>query len=59
MIYLFLATGFEESEAIVPLDILRRAGKKVVTVSVTGNKAVTSANGVTVVADTLYVENDY
>ncbi len=50
MIYLFLANGFEEIEAIAPLDILRRAELEVITVGVTG-KTVRGAHGITVAAD--------
>lgn len=51
MILVFLAPGFEESEAIVPLDILRRAGLDAVTVSIGEDEAVTGSHGVTVQAD--------
>ncbi len=50
MVYVFLANGFEETEAIAPIDILRRSGADVKTVGV-GGKAVTSSHNVTVLAD--------
>ena len=50
MIYVFLAEGFEETEAIAPIDMLRRAGDELKTVGVTG-KEVKSSHGVTVIAD--------
>ena len=55
MIYVFLADGFEETEAIAPIDLLRRSGKKVITVGV-GENMVTSSHGVTVVTDTIAQE---
>ena len=50
MVAILLGTGFEESEALVPADLLRRAGVEVRLVGVDG-PAVTSAHGVTVTAD--------
>lgn len=50
MYYLFLAEGFEITEAMAPLDIMRRAKLNVKTVGVTG-EYVTSSHGVTVKPD--------
>lgn len=52
--YLFLAAGFEEIEAIATVDILRRAGIPVKTVSITEALQVTGAHGITVKADVIY-----
>lgn len=52
MIYVFLADGFEEMEALAPVDILRRAGLTVQTVGI-GGKTVTGSHGIPVVADCL------
>lgn len=50
MIYLFLADGFEETEALATLDILRRANTQTKTVGISGAQ-VTGAHGIIVKAD--------
>ena len=55
-IYVFLAEGFEEVEALTPVDVLRRAGLPVKTVSITGVLTVNGAHGVPVVADMVFEE---
>lgn len=56
--YLFLADGFEEVEALAPIDIMRRAGMEVYTVSITDDKKVTGAHGVEINADKLISDID-
>ena len=51
MVYILLALGFEEAEALVPADLLRRAGIETALVSITG-EPVPGSHGVTVTADT-------
>lgn len=59
MVYVFLAEGFEEIEALMPVDLLRRAGVAVKTVSVTDAREVTGARGIPVVADRMLNEIDF
>lgn len=56
---IFFAEGTEECEALLPLDLLRRAGVEVVLASATGALTVTSSHGVRIVADALAQEVDY
>ncbi len=55
-VYLFLANGFEETEALATGDVLKRGGIPVKTVSIYEDKYVTSAHNVTVVADLTFGE---
>ena len=57
MVYMLLGTGFEETEAIAPLDLLRRAGIEVATVGVTG-KIVYGGHNIGIEADMLIDEMD-
>ena len=52
MVYIFLANGFEDIEAIAPIDILRRAKVEVKLVGV-GGKTIKSSRGITVEAEIL------
>ena len=58
-IYTFLATGFEEIEAFAVIDICRRAGINVKTVSLVGEPEVVSVHGIKVIADTVFEECDF
>lgn len=51
MIFLLLADGFEETEALCTLDLLRRAELTVKSVGINGKKQVTGSHGITVVCD--------
>ncbi len=54
--YIFLANGHEEVEALMVVDLLRRAGLDISTVSITDSKMVTSSHNVTYEADLLFSE---
>ncbi len=58
-IYVFLADGFEDIEALATVDILRRAGQDVVTVSIMADKHVMSTHGVCVTADRHFNNLDF
>jgi len=57
--FVFLATGFEEMEAIGTIDILRRGGVELTTVSITGEQTVLGVHNIPVKADQLFKESDF
>ena len=59
MVFIHMAEGFEEVEALTCVDVLRRAGIDARMVSVTGNLAVKGAHGISVCADMLFEDADY
>lgn len=59
-VYVFLANGFEDIEALIPVDVLRRGGVDVTTVSVVDESLmVESAHGVQLFADAMFDECDF
>jgi len=58
-VYVFLADGFEDVEALIPIDVLRRGGVEVVTVSTTDFPLVQSAHGVNIEADMMFEQCDF
>lgn len=59
MVYVHLAEGFEEIEAVAVADIVRRAGLELRLVSVEKDKKVKGAHGITVEADCMFEDADY
>ena len=57
--YLFLATGFEEIEAVATADILRRGEVALTTVSITGERTVAGVHQIPITADILFEEADF
>ena len=59
-VYVFLADGFEDVEALIPVDVLRRGGVEVTTVSVVEESLlVESAHGVQLFADEMFGDCDF
>lgn len=54
--YAFLATGFEEVEALAVIDILIRAGVEVTMVSISDDKKVTGSHNISIMADALFAD---
>ena len=51
-VYIMLANGFEEAEALIPADILRRAGVEVFLTAIDNNTLITGGHGIKTIADT-------
>lgn len=58
-VYVFLANGFEEIEGLTVVDMLRRAGADVATISVSGEKMIEGSHKIRVEADRLFSETDF
>lgn len=58
-VFVFLATGFEEVEAISIIDILRRGEIEVETISITDEKLVIGAHGIKIEADSIFNDVDF
>ena len=56
---IFFGEGYEEIEALTVVDLCRRAGIDIQTVSITGDKVVTSSHKIPVVMDALFEEIDF
>ena len=55
---LFLAKGFEEVEALTPVDVLRRAKIEITTISIGNSRQVTGAHNITIMADTTFIDHN-
>ncbi|MDR1496701.1 MAG: DJ-1/PfpI family protein [Clostridiales Family XIII bacterium] len=58
-VYVHLADGFEEIEALTSIDLLRRVGVPVESVSIMGRLNVTGVHGIEVIADIVFSDADY
>lgn len=58
MLYLVLTDGYEEIEAITTLDILRRCGVEVTTISITGKRLIDGAHNISFMADNKFRRNE-
>ena len=55
MVFIHLATGFEEVEALTAADLLRRANVEAVLISMTGQPMVEGAHGLKVETDMIFI----
>ena len=57
--YIFLASGFEETEYIATIDLLRRAKIDVESISISEEKEVIGAHNIVILADKVFSEVDF
>ena len=58
-VYIFLADGFEDIEGLTVVDLMRRAGITITTVSIKNTKQITTSHGITMFTDQTFVETDF
>ncbi len=58
-VYIFLADGFEDIEGLTVVDLMRRAGIQIDTVSITDTKTVTTSHGIEMKTDCIFAETDF
>lgn len=58
-VYIFLADGFEEVEGLTVVDLLRRAGIGIETVSIKDSREVESSHGISLLADRVFKDTDF
>lgn len=58
-VYIFLADGFEDIEGLTVVDLMRRAGIEITTVSIKDTREVTTSHGITLLTDRLFKDTDF
>ena len=58
-LYIFLADGFEDIEGLTVVDLMRRAGIQVTTVSITDKKEIVTSHHITLFTDAVFAETDF
>ena len=58
-VFVFLADGFEEIEGLTVVDLMRRAGITITTVSIKNTKQITTSHGITMLTDAIFAETDF
>ena len=58
-VYIFLADGFEDIEGLTVVDLMRRAGIDITTVSIKNTKQIVTSHKITMLTDTTFGETDF